>query len=267
MIRKNVMFGLLAAAGLAASANATVHTLADGNSLVGVDDSSQAGMFAWQADGMNHLYQQWFWFRVNGVDSQEHSIDTLPLNGAALFDTNLFTDPRPDTLALSYGDANLSIEPTFTLRSSAVGTNSSIQEAIRIVNHTNTVMSLSFFQYCDFDVGGTSGGDTAQIIAGNTARQWDSVFGTTESVVTPAPTHYQVDTYPNILNLLNNGATDNLNDFAGAMSGDMTWAFQWDFTIAPGGSVTISKLKSVTPAPGSIALIGLGGLLVSRRRR
>ncbi len=272
-MKRSSIFSLAMIAGgvLSATAFGTVHTVTDGNSLVRIDDSSQAGMMDWVVDGTDHMFQQWFWFRVAG-DTQERSIDTLPLLGAASLDTNPFVDPAPDSVAALYGNnAGLTIQPTWTLRGGRAGSNSSdVTESIVITNHGRTFLDLSFFQYCDFDLNGTPGGDVVQMNAPlfNTVVQSEGPYALSETVVTPAPTHHMVGPYAQILNMLNDGNADNLNDFSGPLGpGDMTWAFQWDMHIAPGASIVISKDKGIVPSPGALALVSLGGLMALRRKR
>lgn len=236
--------------------------------MVQVDDASQAGMFNWVVDGTDHMFQQWFWFRV-GM-GPEVSIDTLALTGTFIGDTNPFDDPAPDTLSLRYSTPGFDIQPSWTLRGTTPGSGrSDVTESITITNHENFDLPFTFFQYTDFDLGGTSGGDTVVIpgLLHNTAIQSDVLFTYTESVVAPMPSHYEVALFPSIINRLNDGLPDTLADFGGPVTGDCTWAFQWDFLIPAGQSVIISKDKTITPAPGALALLGLGGLLAARRRR
>jgi hypothetical protein len=51
----------------------------------------------------------------------------------------------------------------------------------------------------------------------NTAIQSDGFMAMSETVVTPQPSHYAVGTFPNILNLLQDGNADTLPDFAGPL--------------------------------------------------
>src|SRR5437763_6423155 len=44
------------------------------NSTVQIDPNTQAGVYNWIVDGVDLMYQQWFWFRVNS-DTQEHPLD------------------------------------------------------------------------------------------------------------------------------------------------------------------------------------------------
>ncbi len=71
----------------------------------------------------------------------------------------------------------------------------------------------------------------------------------------------------------NDGDADNLNDVLGPLGpGDLTWAFQWDRVIGPGGSWQLSKDKSIRqfiPEPRAMAglVLGIGVLAVYVRRR
>lgn len=262
----------LALCGAAMSAHATVWTLGDRNSTTDINDATSGGMTNWTIDGMDQIFQQWFWYRV-GPAGPEQSIDTLNFGGAFASDTNPFVDNRADTLALMYVDpaGRFNIQPSWTLRGGAAGSNrSDVTEAIVINNTSNQPLPFHFFQYCDFDLGGSSGGDNVGIPGPlhNTAIQSDGGFAMSETVVTPQPSHYAVGPYPSILNLLQNGVADDLPDFAGPLFNvDGTWGFQWDFLIQPGSSVIISKDKGFVPAPGAMGLLGLGALAVARRRR
>ncbi|MCC6321287.1 MAG: hypothetical protein IT438_07615 [Phycisphaerales bacterium] len=263
---------LLIAGGIAALASpsfAAIHVLSDRNSVVRVDDATSAGMHDWVVDGTDHLFQQWFWFRVSG-DTQERQLNSLPLIGSFATDTNPFHDTRPDTLSLLYAAPGIEIQPTYTLRGGQTNSNASdVGEQIAIHNTGNQTLNISFFQYCDFDINGTPSGDTGEIVGSmfNTARQSDGVFGMSEVVVTPAPSRYEVNTFPNIVTRLDDGLVTDLANTVGPQSGDLTWAFQWDLVIAPGGTVIISKDKGIIPTPGAAALLALGGLVGLRRRR
>lgn len=263
------LLGVGAVAALGSPAFAAIHVLSDRNSVVRIDDSSPAGMFDWVVDGTDHLFQQWFWLRVGG-DTQERSLDTLTLGGVFATDTNPFTDNRADTLSLLYVGNGFEILPTYILRGGQNGSNTSdVAEQIAINNTGRETLHISLFQYCDFDLNGSAGGDTAEIVGSlfNTARQSDGVFGMSEVVVTPVPTRYEVNGFPSILNRLNDGSVTDLANTAGPQSGDMTWAFQWDLVIAPGGTVIISKDKGIIPTPGPAALLALGVAAGLRRKR
>lgn len=268
-IRLIVASGALAL--VAGTATGAVVTLEDRNSVVNLDNASSAGMTDWVVDGTDQLFQQWFWFRVDGEDTQERPINALPLTGNVLTDTNTFVDPRPDNLALQYSGAGFTIEPSFQLRGGNAGSGrSDIGEQISIHNNRTTPLHITFIQYCDFDLNGSAGADVGEILAPlfNTVRQSEAGFALTETVITPGPNHFELNIFPVTRDNLDDTDIDNLNDFAGPLGpGDVTWAFQWDFVIDPNGSVLISKDKSIVPAPGTAAALLLGAAGLGRRRR
>lgn len=274
MTVRNLLVGaaIVASGACVGMADAAVTQLFDRNSAVSIEDSGAlAGMNVWNVDNIGQLSLQGFWYRIQG-DNSEHNVGTLPITGSLASDTNPFVDPRNDTLALQYSAANVRIEPSWRLQGGLPGSGrADMIETIVITNTGAQQLNISFFQYSDFDLAGTVQDQSVQIAGGphNTAQQSDiNGFTLNETVVTPPPTHYQVATFPTILGMLNDGVVDNLNDTAGPIGpGDLTWAFQWDFSIAPGASITISKDKSIVPTPGSFALLGLAGLAGLRRRR
>jgi MYXO-CTERM domain-containing protein len=261
---------VLASAG---SASAAVFTLADGNSTAVVDTNSvggnRPGMNRWFVDGVNHLYSQWFWYRV-GNQGPEQRINSLPILGQ--FSSNTNFDPRDDTMAVLYGGGGLNIEIRFTLRGGSAGSNrADIAEQIRISNTTNAPLQISFFQYSDFDLNDDIQDDFVGVLGPNVVQQADFTSGLAiaETVVTPPANNWEVNIFPATLVRLDDANMDNLNGNGGPMVGraDYTWAFQWNVTIPAGRSFLISKDKSLTPAPGALALLGLGALAMGRRRR
>lgn len=255
----------------AASLNAQVVTLYDGNAEARFDPDTQAGQDRWLVNGVNHMFQQWFWIRA-GNDPFERSIDSLVKFTQQVTDTNTVEDPRPDTLSLGYrepGAARYEVYGTFTLRGGAPGqTLSDIMEVLTIKNISNGPLTFSFFQYADFDVNGTAGGDEGQILIGRIPQQWDGAAFVTEAVETPAPSRWQIDFWPVIRASLTDAAITNLNNNGGPIGpGDLAWALQWDFSLLPGQEFIISKDKIIVPAPGALGLLALAGIAGARRRR
>jgi len=249
-------------------------TLAIAGDFVIEDSNSTAtfgadGQNSWVIDGVDHLYEQEFYFRRSGFND-EVNVNSLFLLGQAVSDTNPFTDDRDDVFSSLYSDGNgLEFETTFTLRGANQGSSSaSLTELISITNTntTNEAITFSFFQYVDFDLGGDFSDDSGEIVDGNTAHQSDDDFAISEVVVTPAPFAFQMGDSPDISALWDNGSIDTLNG-DDSYQGDVAWAFQWDITLQAGDSFLISKNKTVVPTPGSFALIGLAGLITARRRR
>jgi hypothetical protein len=245
--------------------------MTEGNSVVQMNVASQAGMFNWFVDGTDHLAQQWFWYRV-GSSGGEASINSIG--------TPSVVTPAVDEVRVSYSHASFGVEVSYQLAGGVAGSGvSSINETILLTNPTATPLNLHFFQYSDFDLGSPAN-DRVQLGTNsvglfNFAYQYNDQISLFEDVgnavgtVAPGATHGQASAFPNILNSLNDANPTTLADNQNVVGpGDVAWAFQWDLTIAPGGSATISKLKSLTvPEPSSAALLGLGALALAIRRR
>lgn len=271
-MKREILLACAAGACLAAGASAQVFTIsiADGNS--GADfDVISGGQVNWFVDGLDQLFNQDFYYRA-GMMQDEASVTTAALVGAVTTDTNPFSDPRHDTLSVLYRDlaAGLEFEIRYGLSGGTPGSRTAdLAEQIIIRNLLPSANAVSFFQYVDFDLGRTSGSDMGWIDNGRVANQVDTALGisVTETVVVPAPSHFSVGNFPTIINQFFDGLPTTLDDNAGPVFGDVTWAFQWDIVIDGGGSFLISKDKLITPAPASLALVGLAGLFGARRRR
>jgi PEP-CTERM motif-containing protein len=260
--------GVVAFLALASSADAQIITLVDNNSVAQINVGSSSGMFNWNVDGQNQLAQQWFWYRV-GALGPEQAINSI--SAPAL------TTPNARTLYTSYNNGAIGVEVDYQLTGFSPGSGlSDVQETITINNRTQSLLDFHFFQYSDFDLNGTPGGDTVQLgknLHGlfNEADQTKGSSSLSETVVTPGANHGEAGLFNTTLVKLNDANPDILNDNAGPMTGDATWAFEWDFTIAPGSSVGISKDKylsiGVVPEPSVLALISLGLIAFGLRRR
>jgi hypothetical protein len=155
-----------------------------------------------------------------------------------------------------------------------------LNEEISIVNNSGSPLSLQFFQYSDFDLGGTASGDSVLLFPENSpfqlAYQWDGTIGLSEGLVSinPAAGLGAVDFAPSIYNQLQDGSRTDLNTSVSPIGpGDVEFSFQWDLQIAPGGSIIISKIKdldiNVIPEPtiASLMLLGMGAVLCRRGKR
>lgn len=277
MTRRLLGAAVIAAAGLTGSAYGQfTSTLEDGNSLVHFDTDpantgNRIGMDRWVVNGVNHLFNQWFWYRV-GSGGPENRINTLPQTFRQTFDTN--GNGLADALTIQYNNGSIFMETKFSLQGgTAISGVSDVAEQIKIVNVGNTTLPFHFFQYCDFDLNDDIVDDNAFIANAplfNTAFQIDGPTTITESVVTPTPTTREVNIYPTTINRLDDALTSVLNGNPGPLGAgrvDYTWAFQWDFDLAPGASFEISKDKHLVPTPGTMILLGAGALGLRRRRR
>jgi hypothetical protein len=265
-LRKAV--ALAALLGFALAAPAQIYTIIDGNSSATMDTASPYFMDNWTLNGVNHLNTQTFMIGVNGL--AENTLNTL---GPATITP--FNGMRGVTIA--YGNPLVNVAVDYLL-TGASATESDITESIRISNPTVNALTVHFFQYVDLNLGGTPLNDTAAISINpftglfGTADQWDGAISFSESVHSPGANFAEVAFAPTTFLKLTDGVPDNLNNFVGPLTGDVAWAFQWNFVIAAGDSVLISKDKYLTstaiPEPSALGLVAVGllGWIVRARR-
>ena len=255
----------------AVPAHATLIDLAHVNAHIQIDPTSQDGMKLWTVDDKNYDAQQWFWYRL-GPTGGEQSLDKLTMNGAPfLSDTD--GDLVKDTAYIKYTDSltnpGLNIGITFTLRGSGWGSGKSdIGEQISIENKTGSTMDMHFFQYNNFIL--SNGQDTVTFDGNNRVLQTGSVFklgeligeNTGEGIVTGFPKHEGALVSATLASLNDGSPTTFANGMGPIGPGNVSWAYQWDVSIAPGGHILISKdkLLSVVPEPTALMLLCLGGI-------
>lgn len=272
-LRAASILTLGALAVFAVPAGASVIVLQDANSSVQVDPQAQDGMLSWEIDGVEQMLQQWFWYRV-GSTGPESSINTLDLVGTQTSDTNgdITGDTNVDHLFIRYGTADTFwLDVEYDLTGGAAGSGASdVAEVITITNNDTEALDIHLFQYCNFDLMGSAGDDSVEILNGNQALQDDPVVTLFETVVTGSPDHWEAALSSVTIGSLTDANPTTLSDASSAGPGDVTWAFQWDRTIEPGDTFQISKDKNILiPEPGTLALLTLGGftLLLRRRKR
>ncbi len=249
--------------GLAFQSEAQIYTVSQNDSIALVDAGSQAGVYNWSVGGVNQLFQQWFWYRV-GSSGPESSIDTIsPVSE---------TSSGANKATLTYANSTISVKTAYSLAAPGNGT-ATLSELITVMNTSAISQDYHFFQYSDFDLGGTTGGQSVQFYNNGSSTYYEVIQtgGTgsmVETAIAPSATSMEVQAglYPVILNALTDGVATTLNNNLSSGSGDVAYAYEWDATLAPGSSLLISKLMSV-PEPSSMALISSGMLALALLRR
>ena len=269
-------FALVGILLFAHTASADPITLSDLNTTFSVDAHSQAGAFSWQVDGTEHLFQEWFWYRIGPV-GRERSIDTLTFLSHTASDTD--ADPGYDKLVLQYSHTQFTLDVEYNLSGGASGSGvSTLTETISIKNiRPSGNLPFHLFEYTDFDLTESPGDDTATLVGTGTIAQTDQ-YGvqSTVTVVNPSTDHYEIAPVPTTLGKLNDGVTTTLSDTEPSVGPDnVAFAFQWDEIILPGSTFVVTKQKLIegslpgVPEPASLLLVGSGllGLRSWRRRQ
>jgi len=241
--------------------SASAVTLTDLNASLTVNPTTQAGMNNWSVDGNNYLQQQWFWYSIG--NNAPSSIDTLTLASSGVVGNVLNT---------MYDGTGFTLGVSYTLTGSTPGSGQSTLGVNITVQNTSggSLTNFQFYEYSHFLFSnpnnvalGKFGGlyDEAFQTGGN-----GSIMETNDVNIVPGSTFGEANTngvLGNTLSKLNGGAYVNLNSNNSAGPADVTWAFEWQKTLAASGSgsqLEISKVEDLTvvPEPSVLALLALG---------
>ncbi len=268
------------------AARATVIT--DGNSsatinAAGTDEGDQ--FVDYLVDGVDHLFAHGF-FIGDGTN------DEFPITDLNFVAENASTDQTVLRYNDSAVDPTYQVTATYALTGGAAGSGNSLMKiTFELENLTENALSLTVFEYADFDTSNTPDNDTVTANAlGNTFTQSDGSTAVTEQTVVSGggnpPDAFGLRVYDDsdadggdertevsFLELFNDGAASDLLSSPSILGPDnVTWAAQWDFALAPvgqtGSQVNILKDMRIVPEPATIALFGSGlAMMLYRRRR
>jgi len=262
---------------LPGSANAQNITLSDGGSTATINPglvnggSGTLGMDSWSVlSGQNQLNQQWFWYSVNG--STAASIDAIGGYNPTL--------NAPNDATLTYANSQLSVSIEYVLSGNGVSSGSAdLQEYISVVNEGGSQINLNFYQYSNFNLLGQpntvsiSGGPGAYTGATQTTGGAGG-SGLAEVIDVPYANYAEAALAGVTLSELG-AAPYTLNDNTSTGPGDVSWAFEWNATLAPygqsGDMLDITKDKGlsiqIVPEPSTFAMIVLGAAALGLARR
>jgi hypothetical protein len=251
------------------SAQAAVFALNDDNSTAAFEasDSSNpgnSGLILWNVDNTNHLFQNQYWYRI-GSTNGENTLDSLNLIGVTQ------AQAASNQLTATYAGTGFEVALNFKLDGGAAGSRTaSLFENIQVKNTGSDNLDFHLFKYTDFDLTDNGQDDKANISNG-IAQQFDD-FTLATQVIEPSATYYQVGAFPDILNALTDNLPTTLTNFPKTLTGESSYAFQWDFALEPEKTVSITNSTFIQPVPEPTmtlgCLIGLVGVgLFSRLRR
>ncbi len=255
---------------LSLGASAQDITIANKNSSLDVNTNTSAGVINWNVDGVDYAKNQWFYYRVgSGPESPLQSITSSP----AVAITSLSSFAR---LNLTYANSSYSVLTSLRLTGNTPGSGrSQLNEDITVSNLSGSPLDLHFFQYSDFDLFGTTGGQSVQFYQNSANSQYykavqndgtRTVTETVNSTIFPIG-HFEAALFNDTLSSLTDGTPTTLNDVTSAGVGDVSFSYQWDVTLAPGASFQLSKLIEIVPEPSSMAILALAGISMTLYRR
>ena len=228
---------VLSIAGLVIQTQAQPYTIVNKNSILDINVASgPGGVNNWKIDGVDQLNLQWFYYRVGNV-GPEYPIENISITPTV--------SAGSKSLTVTYANSSYSVRTVYSLTGGNVGSGTSeLSESITINNTSATPLDFHFFQYSDINIGGVTGGQSVQFYQNPSALSYYNFqsggYRSVNETVTPA-SHVEAALYNQTLAKLTDGNPTTLSDISTAGPGDVTFAYQWDFTLATGGSFQIQK--------------------------
>lgn len=223
----------------------------------------------------DYMYQNWWWYRLEGETAET----AFPWTSAGP-DVDAETMDDGQTGDLIWDSKIAAFDATLSHSILDTGFDQSILTMEMTITNTGSApLTLSLFNFADMDIRGSFDDDIATLVGSDIVR-----YGNT--VADPYPLQFvdwqgvDADAYQAVLygsdNLngaLTDGAITNLDNTLPVVNpefgADLGGAFQWNLTIAPGASTTVTSIygfNEVIPEPGTLSLLAVAGLALLRRR-
>ncbi|MCH7946069.1 MAG: PEP-CTERM sorting domain-containing protein [Armatimonadetes bacterium] len=253
--------GIFVAAALlgCAALNAQI-TLTHNGSTVNIDENN-VRITNWVVDGADQVFEN-LWYYRDGDAGTASLVSTIGAPSVTLFGSQ--------GAEVVYQNSDLTVTINYFLQANGDGSAANLSEQVTFA--TVLGINLRLFQYNDFDVSGSAGGDTATRLNSSTIDQTDMNFVETTGA-TPIPEFSEMGPFAALRTNITGTAGYNLNTAAGSgigesQNGNMTFAYQWNRNLGAGDSFVMSTSKvAAIPEPATFAVLGLGALALLRRRR
>ncbi len=227
------------------------------NSVVNIDAYTQAGVYEWLVDGVNHINQNSYWFRIGDGD-----ITPITALGTPTIIPTL--DMMCDVL---YSGDMLDVQISYMLMGAAEGSGQSdIGQIVSITNKSGEILDLHWYEYLNLDLNGISSGQTGDL-SDSTLTQ---TLGATQSMLSllTVPDLVEVGDAATLLGKLNSNGTFVDNAY---YEGDVAGVFQWNVLLDDSWMMSQDNALfggAAVPEPSSLlALAGFAGLVPLMRRR
>ncbi len=250
---------LLVTASMAVNAEPITLTDAFGpNSTVNIDATTQAGVYEWLIDGVNHMNQNSYWFSIG-------SGPITPLTALGAPTINPVLDMMCEVL---YSGDLFDAKISYMLMGTDVGSGQSdLAQIVTITNNSASALDLHFYEYINLDLNGVAGGQAGTL---DTSSTFTQTFGSTESMLSflAIPDLIEIGNAASLLAKLNGNVSLVANDY---YEGDAACVAQWDVYLNDSWMMSQDNALfggAAVPEPASmLALASMVGLLPLMRRR
>lgn len=230
----------------------------------------------------NFANQNGWWYRFSTAGGAE----LRERNFANLGPATIVGNQATWTFSLASTNASLPDVVNAVLTQTVTGSGNqqgSMSQSLTLTNNGATNVSIRLFNWMKYHAGFTLSSSNAVVgalgsVKSTNNNSWAFPVSVTMATDGSGTGSWRADTASTssgILSLLSDSSIlgsplNNQINALGVTSGNvsnLSNAFVWDVTIPAGSSVTIGDSLTVVPAPASLALVGLGGLIAGRRRR
>lgn len=248
--------------------------LTDGNSVYQADLLRFSPDQSWLVDGVETLFTDLYFLNLGRSSAlREQRLEDLR--------SVAFSQPASNFLSATFSTfgANLNFSINSLLLGGAPGSyRATRQETVTLTNTGSDSLEVSLFKYIDYDLQFDNVlTNNSAFFADNTLTQTDTSGALATLTADQTPTAVQISPYGLLLAQLYNSPATGLQNSPGPLvNDDVTAAFQFDRTLAPGESAVFRFVMAVQRQPTAKAVPGSGtafavgvvaaGLALLRRR-